>query len=111
MTRRVCFALDLNDDPALIAAYEAAHLPGAVWPTVIAGIRASGYEVMEIWRAGDRLILIGEVSDDWPRVVEPELMEADVRWQAAMDAYQRRLPFASENEKWVPMSRIFALDP
>lgn len=110
MSRRVCFALDLVDDAELIAAYEAAHQPGAVWPEVIQGIRASGYDSMEIWRAGDRLFLIAEVSDDWPRPIATELEQADQRWQAAMDRFQRRLAFAQEGEKWVPLHRIFSLD-
>lgn len=47
MAQRICFALDLVDDAELIAAYEAAHAPGAVWPEVVEGIRAAGYEAME----------------------------------------------------------------
>ncbi|KQT34640.1 hypothetical protein ASG29_00220 [Sphingomonas sp. Leaf412] len=111
MTRRVCFALDLVDDAALIAAYERAHLPGAVWPEVVAGIRAAGCEAMEIWRAGDRLFMIAQAAADWPRPVAPPLAAADARWQATMDRFQRRLPVAAVGEKWAPMTRIFALDP
>lgn len=111
MSRRVCFALDLVDDAALIAAYEAAHAPGAAWPEVTEGIRASGFEAMEIWRAGDRLFMIAEVSDDWPRPIPAELQEVDARWQAAMERFQKRLAFAAAGEKWVPMRRIFSLDP
>jgi L-rhamnose mutarotase len=110
MSRRVCFALDLVDDAALIAAYEAAHEPGAVWPKVIEGIRASGYETMEIWRAGDRLFLIAEVSADWPRPIPADLQEADACWQATMDRFQQRLACAETDQKWVPMRRIFSLD-
>ena len=69
MSRRHCAVLDLADDPALIADYEARHAPGAVWPRVIAHIRAQGVEAMEIWRAGDRLVMIAEVADDYPRPV------------------------------------------
>ena len=69
MARR-CFALDLTSDPELIAEYERLHAPGAVWPAVIDHIRASGVEAMEIWRTGDRLLMIAEVADDYPRKVE-----------------------------------------
>lgn len=110
MARRVCFALDLVDDADLIAAYEAAHAPGAVWPEVTAGIRAKGFLDMEIWRAADRLFMIADVADDWPRSLTPEQGAADDRWEAAMDRFQRPLPHAAATEKWVPMSRIFALD-
>lgn len=109
MTRRICFALDLVDDAALIATYETAHAPGSVWPQVNEGIRAAGYEAMEIWRAGDRLFMIAEVADDWPRTVPPDLAAVDARWQANMDRFQKRLAIADDDQKWVPMRRIYAL--
>jgi L-rhamnose mutarotase len=107
MARR-CFALDLNADAELIAEYEAVHGPGAVWPAVIAHIKATGVEGMEIWRSGDRLFMIAEVADDYPRPGEtpPEVH----RWEELMWRFQRPLPHAAEGEKWVPMTRIFSLD-
>lgn len=108
MGRRLCFALDLADDAALIAEYEARHAPGAVWPQVLAHIRATGVEAMEIWRSGDRLMMIAEVAGDYPRAVPepPEIAE----WETLMWRFQRSLPHAAEGEKWVEMQRIFALD-
>ncbi len=35
-----CYALDLKNDPALIAAYEAWHR--AVWPEVLEHLKATG---------------------------------------------------------------------
>lgn len=109
MGKRVCFALDLVDDAALIAEYERAHLPGGVWPEVIEGIRASGYESMEIWRVGTRLFMVADVADDWPRPISAHLSEIDRRWQIAMDRFQKRLDESDQNDKWAPMTRIFAL--
>jgi len=106
-TRRCCFALDLIDDAALIEAYEAWHAPGAAWPTVIAYIREQGVEAMEIWRTGDRLFMIAEVSQDYPRPV-PVPQEVE-QWEALMWGFQRRLPHALPGEKWVEMRRIFTL--
>ena len=106
MSRR-CFALDLVDDAALIAEYEARHAPGALWPAVTAHIRAQGFEAMEIWRAGDRLVMIAEVADDFPRPVAPP--PENKEWEALMWRFQRPLAQAAEGEKWVPMHRIFAL--
>lgn len=110
MSHRVCFALDLVNDAALIAEYEALHAPGKVWPGVIAGIRAAGYESMEIWRVGDRLFMIADVADEWPRPIAPELQAVDILWQDKMDEFQSRLAVASPDEKWTPMDRIFSLD-
>ncbi|WP_267348588.1 L-rhamnose mutarotase [Sphingomonas carotinifaciens] len=108
MAQRICFALDLVDDAELIAAYEAAHAPGAVWPEVVEGIRAAGYETMEIWRLGPRLFMVAEVSADWPRAIPDHLRATDDRWQAAMDRFQQRI--AGSPDKWAPMTRIFTLD-
>lgn len=108
MGRRICFALDLVDDAALIAGYAARHAPGAVWPAVIAYIRAQGVEAMEIWRTGDRMVMIAEVAPDYPRAA-PEPPE-NAEWEALMWRFQRALPHAAEGEKWLAMERIFALD-
>ena len=105
MARRHCYALDLVDDAALIADYEARHAPGAVWPAVLDHIRAQGVETMEIWRTGDRMVMITEVAEDYPRAVEPPAEIAE--WEALMWRYQRTLPHAAPGEKWVPMQRIF----
>lgn len=110
MSRRLCFALDLVDDADLIAEYEAAHAAGAVWPEVVQGIRQSGYEAMEIWRSGDRLMLIAEVRDDFPRAIDPALAVIDAKWQEKMDRFQKRLAHGAADEKWTPMTRIFSLD-
>jgi hypothetical protein len=48
MTRRHCFALDLKDDPDLIAEYERHH--ERIWPEIDRSIRASGILGMEIGR-------------------------------------------------------------
>ena len=110
MRRRVCFALDLIDDAALIAEYEARHAPGAVWPAILADIRASGFADMEIWRGGDRLVMVAEVGEDFPRPRDAGTQALVDRWEAAMWRYQKPLPQAAAGEKWLAMTRIFALD-
>lgn len=107
MNERRCFALDLTDDPELIAEYERCHAPGAVWPEVSDHIRATGVESMEIWRTGDRLVMIAEVADDYPRPVQPPPEIA--AWEQRMWRFQRPLPNAAAGEKWVPMRRIYSL--
>src|SRR4051812_40480456 len=107
MSRR-CFALDLRDDPAMIAEYEARHAPGAVWPEVIAHIRATGVEQMEIWRTGDRLVMIAETAEDCPRAIPAPPMIA--QWEELMWQFQRPLANAGEGEKWVAMHPVFTLE-
>jgi len=107
MTHRLCLVLDLVDDPERIAAYEKHHAPGAVWPAVVEDIRAQGIEGMEIWRSGDRMVMIATVSDDYPRARIPP-PEHDA-WEKLMWEFQKALPHARPGEKWVPMTKIFDL--
>ena len=73
-------------------------------------IRAKGFEAMEIWRTGDRLFMIAEVAEDWPRAIPSDLAATDARWEAAMDRFQKPLPHAAPGEKWVAMKCIYSLD-
>ena len=110
MTRRMCFALDLVEDVALIAAYEAMHAPGAVPADVVDDIGATGFLDMEIWRTGNRCFMVAVVADNFPRPRGADAVAAADRWEDAMWRYQRPLPHAAPQEKWVEMTRIFALD-
>jgi L-rhamnose mutarotase len=102
---RACFALDLKDDPRLIAEYERRHAPGNVWTEVLAHLKAQGFHDMQIWRTGDRLVMIAEVSDDYPRPVAPP--PRTLQWEEEMSRFQRPLPHAADGQKWVPMDCIF----
>ena len=111
MTRRVLI-LDLKDDPALIAAYEAHHRPGAVPEAIVRSIRASGIEEMEIHRCGNRLVMVMEASDSFDAQAKAATDAADpavIAWEELMDNYQQRLPWAPSDTKWMDAERIFAL--
>lgn len=109
--KRYCFALDLKNDPDLIQKYIDHHQN--VWPEVLESITESGIINMEIYNAGNRLFMIMETGDDFN---PEEKTKADrenpkvQKWEALMDTYQKRLPFAREGQKWVPMDQIFSLD-
>ena len=107
MSRRLCFALDLVDSPSKIAEYEQFHQPGRVWPKIVDDIHAQGVEAMEIWRTGDRMVMIATVADDYPRArnVPPEYDE----WESLMWTFQKALPHAAPGQKWMPMTQIFDL--
>lgn len=103
------YALDLRDDAAAIAEYERWHQAGQVWPEIIASIRASGVEQMEIFRTGNRLVMAVQMAEG--HVASREVVD-DAKtqaWEALMDGYQQRLPWAEAGQKWVPMKRIFSL--
>jgi len=110
--QRLCYALDLKDDAQAIAEYERWHQPGNVWPEIIASIRASGIEEMEIFRTGNRLFMVVQVPDHMDTSDHKNTDVADSKthaWEQLMDRYQQRLPWAEAGQKWVPMTRIFSL--
>ncbi len=105
-------ACDLKDDPALIAEYERHHAPGNAWPEITKSIRDAGITDMRIYRAGNRLFMVMETDASFDPVTKaaadagnPKVRE----WEALMDKYQQRLPFAPQGVKWVPLDLIFAL--
>jgi L-rhamnose mutarotase len=107
---RYCFALDLKDDPALIAAYEQHHQ--AVWPEIQQSILDSGILEMSIYRTGNRLFMIMEVADDFSFDRKAALDKANPgvqAWETLMWQYQQPLPTATPGEKWVLLKKIFEL--
>jgi L-rhamnose mutarotase len=107
VTYRIVTALDLVADAELITAYRARHAPGAVWPEVVRDIADRGYREMEIWQVADRLVMIAEVEDDFPRAADPALQPVIASWEAEMDAFQK--PLDPSGPKWAVMERIFSL--
>lgn len=111
MTRRYCLALDLKDDPDLIAEYDKYHQE--VWPEITRSLRDSGIEDMEIYRVGTRLFMVMEVGEEFSLQEKAAADRANPKvqeWEALMWKFQEPLPWAEPGEKWVPMKRIFKLD-
>jgi L-rhamnose mutarotase len=109
--KRFCLALDLKDDPELIAEYEAYHQ--RVWPEILSSIKDSGIVSMEIYRTGNRLFMIMETSDDFSFELKSHMDASNTKvqeWEKLMWEYQQALPHAKPGEKWVLMKRIFQLD-
>jgi L-rhamnose mutarotase len=108
--KRYCLALDLKDDPALIAGYEDYHRN--VWPEIEKSIKDSGIESMEIYRTGNRLFMIMETRDNFSfdkKSIADATNERVQEWEQLMWKYQQALPHARPDEKWVLMNKIFEL--
>lgn len=108
--KRYCLALDLKDDPRLIAEYEAHHQ--AVWPEIRKSILDSGIVSMEIYRVSNRLFMIMETDESFSFERKAEMDAANARvqdWEDLMWKYQQALPVANPGEKWVMMKQIFSL--
>lgn len=100
------YILDLIDEPTAIATYELYHRD--VWPEVLDHLAHSGLRSCQIYRAGNRLVMLTEsekqvASDGGGQLVPPRVQE----WECLMDRFQQRLPFAKPSEKWVPAVSIF----
>ncbi|MES1197111.1 MAG: L-rhamnose mutarotase [Pseudomonadota bacterium] len=107
-----CYMLDLKDDPELIARYRDWHAPGGPPPSVIASIRQAGIMEMRIFLTGNRLCMIAETTADFDAEARrhSDAGNAEViEWEARMDAFQQRLPWAKPGEKWVEAEPIFLL--
>ena len=106
--KRHCLALDLKDDPSLIAEYEAYHQK--VWPEILQSIKDAGIEQMEIYRINNRLLMIMEVRDDFSfeQKAAMDISNKKVQeWEELMWKYQQALPGSKPGEKWRLMARIF----
>ena len=107
---RYCLALDLKDDPALIAEYEAYHKK--VWTEILQSISDSGIEQMEIYRTGNRLFMIMETDGhfEFEKKRDADTSNQKVQeWEKLMWKYQQALPNAKPEEKWLLMKKIFSL--
>lgn len=112
MSKRHCFALDLKDDPKLIAEYEAYHKN--VWPEIIESIQSAGIQVLDIYRVSNRLFMIIETDQTFSFEAKEKADTKNPKvaeWEALMWKYQQALPIAQPGEKWLLMERIFNLDP
>ena len=108
--KKFCLALDLKNDPALIAEYEAYH--NNIWPEIHNSIKEAGILNMEIYRVGNRLFMIMEVNEDFSFAKKSEADNANAKvqeWEELMWKYQQALPSAKPGEKWVLMEKIFEL--
>jgi L-rhamnose mutarotase len=110
--KRYCLALDLIDDPALIAEYEHWHKSENAWPEIRKSILDSGIANMEIYRTGNRLFMIMETDDAFSFEQKSAMDEANPKvqeWEQLMWKFQQPLPWAKQGEKWILMDKIFEL--
>src|SRR5665213_3209780 len=108
--KRFCLALDLKDDPDLIAEYKKQH--ENVWPAIRASIVAAGIRDMEIDLVASRLLMVLGTADEFSFTDKDTADRGNERvqeWERLMWRYQKALPHARDGEKWMLMERIFSL--
>jgi len=110
MKRRYCLALDLQDDPVLIAEYKQYHKK--IWPEITKSIKDSGIEDLEIYQLGTRLFMVMEVSENFSFETKAKTDRENPKvqeWEELMWRFQKPLLEAKPGEKWLLMERIFKL--
>jgi L-rhamnose mutarotase len=109
---RYCLALDLKDDPVLIAEYERYHRQ--VWNEIKKSIYDAGIINMEIYRTGNRLFMLMETNENFSFEKKATMDNTNPKvqeWEQLMWKFQQPLSWAKEGEKWILMEKIFALNP
>ncbi|MEY4710516.1 MAG: hypothetical protein RIS28_1648 [Bacteroidota bacterium] len=97
--KQFVLALDLKNDPHLIAQYEAHHR--AVWP-----------EIFNIYRIENRLTMILETTETFSfeqKAIADAQNPIVQEWETLMWTYQQAIPSAKPGQKWVAMKQIFSL--
>jgi len=110
--KRLCYALDLHNDPAIIKEYEFWHKAENGWPEIRKSIIDAGVIDMQIYRTGNRLFMIMDTNDDYDPVLKSTMDAANPKvqeWERLMWSFQQPLPWAEKDEKWTLMSPVFFL--
>ena len=108
--KKFCLALDLIEDPELIAEYEKYHQN--VWPEVKQSILDSGIINMEIYRVQNRLLMIVEADENFSFEAKNEADKNNAKvqeWEELMWKFQKQLPNSKPDEKWHLMDKIFSI--
>lgn len=111
--KRFCKTLRLEDDHQLIDAYKRVHAPGAVWPEITQGMREVGIIDMEIYLLGTQLFMIMDTVADFDHDRAMQELAAKPRqteWEAYVARFQKTDAYASADEKWQLMERIFKME-
>jgi L-rhamnose mutarotase len=104
-------ALDLKDDPQVIADYRQHHRE--VWPPVIAGLRRIGITKMKIFLVGNHLFMYFEAPDDFDPArdfMTYAKSEEAQNWEKLMRGFQKPIDAAREGEWWAAMEEVFDID-
>jgi L-rhamnose mutarotase len=102
--------LDLVNDEQLISEYIDFHkdIPLAIKKSIL----DAGIESMEIFRFQDRMVMEIKANDDFSFEHKNKLDSNNsqvIAWEKLMSTYQKRIPGAPENVKWVLAENVFKL--
>jgi len=108
--KRFILFCDLQDHEEMIQAYEKYHVK--IPKAIEASILDAGILSMEIFRAGNRMIMEIITKEDFNFELKSKMDQENpdvVAWETLMSTFQKPIPIAQENEKWVLGTQIFKL--
>ena len=111
-TKRYCQAMDLKNNPELIARYKEAHDRYHSWPEIREGIKSVGILEMEIYILDNHLFMIVEtpVDFDWDSAMAKlATLPRQAEWEDYVAMFQQCKPGSTSDEKWRMMERMFYL--
>ena len=104
-------ALDLRDDPTLIARYRKEHQ--AAWPEVLARLREIGVTEMKIFLLGRHMFMYCQTRDGFDPSRDFARSNDDPtyrKWDELMRTMQERVGDAKPGEWWAMMEPVFDLN-
>jgi L-rhamnose mutarotase len=109
--KKYCLACDLKDNVELIQSYDEYHQK--VWPEIKDSLQQAGILDMEIYRTGNRLFMIIQVGEDFSfeKKAAMDLANPIVqKWENLMSGFQKQIPWANPEVKWLVMDRVFKFE-
>jgi len=104
-------ALDLKDDPQLIASYVEWHQK--VYPEVLRALQTIGITKMKIFLLGTHLFMYYEAPDDFDPQRDfqayTKLTPRANEWDEFMRTFQQKVAEAGPNDWWTPLRQVFDL--
>lgn len=108
--KRVCLTLDLINQPELIEKYRYYHSKEHHWKEINNGIKAAGFQRMDIYLVDNRMFMICELDEQldfdecWKNISNyPRQSE----WAELMNNFIQAIP--GHEMGWVKMEQVFEL--
>ena len=109
--KKYCLACDLKDNADLIQSYDEYHKK--VWPEIKDSLQQASIHEMEIYRTGNRLFMIIQAGEDFSfeKKAAMDLANPIVqKWENLMSEFQKQIPWAEPEVKWLLMDRVFQFE-
>lgn len=108
---QLVLTVDLVNNPELIEKYKTYHSPQGVWPEVTHAAEVSGYESIQIYNFGSRLVMVLRYPNDIDKAKMDSLYanssDRIKEWGELMNSYMESVKGAPAGSKWIEMEPIY----